>query len=119
MLGLEMMSFNVDDGFAEAIVRSLRKGFLKEETYNQLKGCSNLNEFKLVLEDTDYGPYISAEASPIEIVVLKKRCKEKLMGEIQFLLGQSTQPLTGFLQMMLHGYQIENVVGVIEGVKNE
>jgi hypothetical protein len=27
--------------------------------------------------------------------------------------------LTGFLQMMLHGYQIENVVGVIEGVKNE
>ena len=29
------------------------------------------------------------------------------------------QPLTGFLQKMLHGYQIENVVGVIEGVKND
>jgi len=82
MLGLEMTAFNVDDGFAESIIRSLRKGFLKEETYNQLKGCSNLNEFKLVLEDTDYGPYIQAEASPIEIVVLKRKCKEKLMGEI-------------------------------------
>jgi len=34
-------------------------------------------------------------------------------------MGQSVQPLTGFLQMLLHGYQIENVVGVIEGVKNE
>jgi V-type H+-transporting ATPase subunit d len=89
MLGLEMASFNVDDGFAESIIRSLRKGFLKEETYNQLKGCSNLNEFKLVLEDTDYGAYITAEASPIEIVVLKRKCKEKLMGEIQFLMGQS------------------------------
>lgn len=82
MLGLEMCSFNIDDGYPEAIVRALRKGFLKEETYNSLKGCSNLNEFKLVLEDTDYGPYIQAEASPLEIVVLKKRCKEKLMAEI-------------------------------------
>lgn len=84
-----------------------------------MKACSNLNEFKLVLEDTDYGSYIVNEANPIEIVVLKKRCKEKLMSEITHLIGQSTQPLTGFLQMMLHGYQIENVVGVIEGVKND
>lgn len=82
MLGLEMASFNVDDGYAEAIVRSLRKGFLREEHYNQLKNCSNLTEFKLVLEDTDYGSYIVNEANPIEIVVLKKRCKEKLMNEI-------------------------------------
>jgi V-type H+-transporting ATPase subunit d len=104
MLGLEMISFNVDEGYAEAICRSLRKGFLREETYNQLKSCSNLNEFKLVLEDTDYGPYIVKEDNPIEIVVLKKRCKEKLMNEIQHMIAQSVQPLTGFLQMMLHGY---------------
>lgn len=71
MLGLEMASFNMDDGFPEAICRSLRKGFLRDETYNQLKACSNLNEFKLVLDDTDYGPYIVGEANPIEIVVLK------------------------------------------------
>lgn len=48
----------MDEGYSEAICRSLRKGFLKEETYNQLKSCSNLSEFKLVLEDTDYGSYI-------------------------------------------------------------
>ncbi len=41
------------------------------------------------------------------------------MNEIQHMIAQSTQPLTGFLQRMLHGYQIENVVGVIEGVKND
>lgn len=116
-----MIFFNVDDGYAEAIVRSLRKGFLRDEQYNQLKGCSNLNEFKLVLEDTDYGPFFSqdAEMSQIEIVVLKKKCKEKLMNEIQHMIAQSVEPLTGFLQIMLHGYQIENVVGVIEGVKND
>jgi hypothetical protein len=39
-------------------------------------------EFKAVLEDTDYNGYIVNEPSPIEIVVLKKRCKDKLMAEI-------------------------------------
>lgn len=121
MLGPEAMYFNVDDGLPEALVRSFRKGFLKEETYTQLKSCSNLNEFKLVLEDTDYGSYFSLdqELANMEIVVLKKKMKDKLMSEIQYIIAQSVQPLTGFLQMMLHGYQIENVVGVIEGVKNE
>lgn len=75
MLGPEMMYFNVDDGYAEALVRALRKGFLKEETYNQLKACSNLSEFKLVLEDTDYSYHVGLEPNPLEIVNLKKRCK--------------------------------------------
>jgi len=28
------MSFNMDHGYPEALVRSMRKGFLKEEHYN-------------------------------------------------------------------------------------
>jgi V-type H+-transporting ATPase subunit d len=59
MLGPEMMFFNVDDGYAEAICRSLRKGFLRDENYTQLKSCQNLAEFKLVLEDSDYGSYFN------------------------------------------------------------
>ena len=87
MLGLEMMTFGFDDAYPEAICRSLRKGFIRDETYLQLKACSNLGEFKQVLEDTDYDSYIVNEANPIEIVVLKKRCKEKLMIEIQHMIG--------------------------------
>jgi V-type H+-transporting ATPase subunit d len=87
MLGLEMSTFNLDHGFAEAICRSLRKGFLKDENYLQLKQCSNLNEFKLVLEDTDYGAYLANEATPLEIVVLKRRCREKLRDEINYMIS--------------------------------
>ena len=53
MFGFEMMTQNVDDGFAEASVRALSKGFLREEDYNQLIACNNLAEFKLVLDETD------------------------------------------------------------------
>lgn len=66
-----MMSFNIDDGYAEAIVRAWRKGFLKDEHYNQLKSCNNLNEFKLVLEDTDYGSYF---ANDTEMSQVKQQC---------------------------------------------
>jgi len=44
--------------------------------------------------------------------------KEKLMEEIQFIIAQSVYPLSAFLQKMLHRYQIENVVFVIEGLKS-
>lgn len=104
MLGPEMCYYNIDDGYPEAICRSLRKGFLTEQHYTQLKACQNMNEFKLVLEDTDYAPYISHEPNPIESTTLKNRCKEKLCKEIEHMIAQTTQPLTGFLQMMLHGY---------------
>jgi len=87
MLGSEMCYFNVDDGYPEAICRSLRKGFLKDDTYTALRNCSNLTEFKLVLEDTDYASYIQHEANPIEIGVLKAKCKEKLAKEIEHMIG--------------------------------
>ena len=118
MLGLEMMGFSVDDGYPEAICRSLRKGFLTEAEYLQLKATTNLQEFKQVLENTDYADYISGDGN-LEIVELKRLCKVKLITEIKHMMLQSTQPLTGFFERILHCYQIDNVVGIIEGVKNE
>mgnify|MGYP000852346475 CR=1 FL=1 len=44
--------------------------------------------------------------------------KEKLMEQIEFLSGQAVYPLSHFLKMMLHGYQIDNVVFMIEGLKS-
>lgn len=121
MLGFEALTANMDDGFVEAILRSLRKGFLDDNHYSQLKVTSNIQEFKLVLEDTDYGADIFANQdndSEFEVTQLRKAMKEKLMAEIEFLSGQAVYPLSHFLKMMLHGYQIDNVVFMIEGLKS-
>jgi hypothetical protein len=37
MLGTEMAYGNMDDGYVEALCRSLRKGFLGDNEYQQLK----------------------------------------------------------------------------------
>lgn len=55
MFGFEACYANMDDGYPEALLRSLRKGILDENVYSQLKATSNITEFKQVLEDTDYG----------------------------------------------------------------
>ena len=112
-----MVYFNVDDGYPEAICRGLRKSFLDEDKYSALKSCQNLSDFKLVLEDTDYNSTIAAETE-IEIASLKNKCKEKLAKEIEHMIAQSVEPLTTFLKMMLHGYMIDNVINIIEGIKN-
>jgi len=41
------------------------------------------------------------------------------MGEIQHLMAHAVYPLNQFLAMMLHKYQIENIVFVIEGLKGQ
>jgi vacuolar-type H+-ATPase subunit C/Vma6 len=42
----------------------------------------------------------------------------KLRDEIEYIMGNASEPLGSFLQQMMHYYQIENVVSFISGVKN-
>ena len=88
MFGFEACSANIDDGYPEALLRSLRKGILDDSIYTQLKSTSNISEFKLVLEDTDYGSDIflnQDNSSDFEVTTLRKAMKEKLMQEIEFI----------------------------------
>lgn len=55
-----MFTQNIDDGYPEALCRNLRKGFLLDAQYAALKQTSNIGEFRLTLEDTDYGSDIFA-----------------------------------------------------------
>ena len=108
----EMLFFNIDEGYTESILRGMRLGFLKEDDYN-------MADFKMVLEDTDYAHYILPEQSPIEVPRLKTLLKQKLWYEINYIQTQSSEPLTEFLDLMRHGFMIENIVNIIEGIKNK
>ena len=116
----EMIFANMDDAVAEAQVRSLRKGFLTKDVYRSLKGNNNMSEFKIVMEETDYGSAIfeGQREDRFDVQLLRMNMKKKLMSELQYLISQSSYPLNEFLTRMLHRYQIENVVYVIEGLKS-
>lgn len=59
MYGFEALSFNVDGGYLEAIVRGYRSGLLTSADYNNLCQCENLDDIKMHLGATDYGPYLA------------------------------------------------------------
>ena len=58
MYGFEMMSFNIKDGFLEAILRGYRSGLLTAADYNNLCQCETLEDVKLHLTGTDYGGFL-------------------------------------------------------------
>lgn len=58
MYGFEAMTFNVQGGYLEAIVRGYRSGLLTATDYNNLCQCETLDDIKLHLSATDFGPYL-------------------------------------------------------------
>lgn len=116
---MDFTTFAVHDGYVEAICRGFRGGFLTEETYTNLKNCNNIGEFKLVLEDTDYAPFIQQEPTNLPVNILRKKLKQKLADEFEYFLTQSVFPLSEFLRRISLKYMIDNVVNMIEGIKNK
>jgi vacuolar-type H+-ATPase subunit C/Vma6 len=49
---------------------------------------------------------------------MRRALREKLAKELQFMRMSAVEPLSGFIDIMLHGYQLDNVVFIIEGLKS-
>ena len=58
MYGFEAMTFNIHGGYFEAIVRGHRFGLLTPAHYNNLCQCETLDDIKMHLSSTEYGPYL-------------------------------------------------------------
>lgn len=58
MYGFEALTFNVHGGYLEAIVRGYRSGLLTASDYNNLCQCETLDDIKMHLSATEYGPYL-------------------------------------------------------------
>lgn len=58
-----------------------------------------------MLDETDYGKYIvMSDGGNIDSIELKKRMYSKLRDEMEYILGQSVYPLSGFVDHMMHYY---------------
>lgn len=116
---MDLSYYAINDGYVEAIVRGLRSNLISEALYNQMKSCNSAAELKAMLEETDYQQYLVQDSSDIQISVLRQRLKKKLADEFEYMAAQAVQPLSGFLHLIMCKYMIENVVNIIEGLKNK
>jgi V-type H+-transporting ATPase subunit d len=114
-----MLTFNIDDGYPEAIVRGYRSGILTPADYANLTQCETLEDMKLHLASTDYGDFLQNEPSPIHTTTIAEKCTQKLVEEFLYLRANSFDPLSTFLDYITYGYMIDNVVLLITGTLHE
>jgi len=113
------LTFNVNDGYLEALVRGFRSGILVASDYTNLTQCDTLEDLRLALAATDYGDFLASEPSPLHTTTISEKCTEKLVKEFNHLRAQATEPLATFLDYMSYQYMIDNSVLLITGTLHE
>ena len=114
----DLVFFNIDDGYSEALLRGFRKSILGDQQYTALRNTTNLKDFKAVLIDTDYSDYVK-DYNETDTSALKMLLKKKLADEIDQVQSVAGPDLDKFIEMIRHKYMIDNVINIIEGIKNK
>jgi len=115
---MELSGFNVNHGFAEAVVRGLRSGFLTPEDYRRIGTADTLEDMRSSLEETDYGTFLQDEPSPLLVSQISKKCYEKLSDEFNYLRAQTVEPCTTILDFVAREKMIDNICMIIQGALN-
>jgi V-type H+-transporting ATPase subunit d len=114
-----MLTFSVDSGYLDGIVRGYRSGFLTTANYSSLIQCETLEDFRLQLSATDYGPYLQYDTSTLTTTLLAERLSGLMIDQFKYLKENATQPLSQFLDFITYGYMIDNVMLLITGTLHE
>mmetsp|Transcript_66830 Transcript_66830/g.186750 ORF Transcript_66830/g.186750 Transcript_66830/m.186750 type:complete len:386 (+) Transcript_66830:38-1195(+) len=110
----DLTTFNIQHGFAEALLRGMRSSFLSDPDYHHLTQCETLDDVRLNLTETDYADAL-ADSSTVTPNTLQKAAVEKLVTEFKYLRTQTVEPLSTFLDFITYEYMIENVMLLLKG----
>jgi V-type H+-transporting ATPase subunit d len=112
-------TFNINDGYLEALVRGYRSGILSRNDYTNLTQCDTLEDLRLALAATDYGDFLASEPSPLHTTTISEKCTLRLVKEFNHIRAGAAEPLATFLDMISYQYMIDNVVLIVTGTLHE
>lgn len=113
---MEVVYFNIDNGFMEGIIRGYRNGLLTSNQYINLTQCNTLEDLKLQLSSTDYGNFLSSVSSDsLTTSIIQESAANKLYKEFQYIRDQSSGITRKFLDYITYSYMIDNVALMITG----
>ncbi|XP_049603835.1 V-type proton ATPase subunit d 1-like isoform X1 [Syngnathus scovelli] len=109
------LTFNIDHGYLEGLVRGLKAGLLTPTDYHNLAQCDTLEDMKLHLQSTDYGKLLCSAEEDLTVSLVDRKLRDNLVTEFNYLRSNSLPPLSTFLDYITYGYMIDNVVMLITG----
>ncbi len=90
----------------------LRSGFLSKAEYKQLTAVETVDDFKTVLQDTDYVAALQGLTAPRAQTIYQK-CFDKFVAEVEWLRSQAVGSLAAFMDLLSYEFLIANVVAMI------
>uniref|UniRef100_A0A665TJC2 Uncharacterized protein n=1 Tax=Echeneis naucrates TaxID=173247 RepID=A0A665TJC2_ECHNA len=96
------LSFNVDHGYLEGLVRGMKAGILTQTEYNNLAQCDTLDDMKLHLQSTDYGKLLSSSEDNLTVSLVDTKLRENLVTEFSCLRSNALPPLSTFLDYITY-----------------
>lgn len=118
---MDFASFNYKHGYMEAVVRGLRRSFLRPEEYATIGvQCTKVSDLESFLRETYWGPVMQdSDAKPYSVPLLSLRLRERLAQEFHYFYENCSSPLKEFLELLFRERMIDNVVNMIQGVINK
>jgi len=114
-----MCTFNVNDGYVEAILRGFRGAILKSHDYHNLVQCETLQDLKMHLSTTEYGDFLAnVTDNDLKSQTIYEKCMEKMARNFNYIRSQAVEPLSTFLDYITYGYMIDNIILLITGTLN-
>ncbi|KAK4530517.1 hypothetical protein CCYA_CCYA04G1374 [Cyanidiococcus yangmingshanensis] len=113
---MDMLTFNADNGYLEAVVRGLKASLLRRNDYTNLAQCENLEDVRTILNSTDYAPWLQNEPAPLQTQALFDCLTERLVHDYRSVRSQAYAPLSTFLDYITYPYMIDNLVLLLMGV---
>ncbi|KAJ5080503.1 vacuolar atp synthase subunit ac39 [Anaeramoeba ignava] len=110
-----MLTFNIEHGYYEALVRGFVGGLLTAQDYTNLTQCTSLDDMKMSLATTDYGNFLQNEPSPLDTFTFFQKCTEKLVEQFNHIHSQSVEPLHTFMDYITYEYMIDNIILLFQG----
>jgi V-type H+-transporting ATPase subunit d len=115
-----MTTFNINDGYCEAIVRGHFLGLLRVADYTSMAQCERLEDLKLQLTSTSYGAQFMQDVpAPLHSTTIADYCTKNMVREFNYLRANAVYPLAKFLDYITYGYMIDNMVLLITGTLRE
>lgn len=105
-------TWNMEYGFLEGFLRGLRSGFISKNQYRQLTSAEAPDDFKTMLQETDYVTALQGLPSSRPQIIYQ-RCFAKFVAEFDWLRSQAVGQLACFIDLASYEYLIQNVVAMI------
>jgi len=104
----------------EGIVRGHKAGLLTASDYASLFAAETLEDVKLNLAGSDYGPHLAAAAdSRLTPSTIVDAATSKLVADWRAMRADATGHLATFMDLCTHGHMIDNVVLVVSGTLHD